>query len=49
MMVCRDGAYFVPKGKTELRLGDKLLVISDRSEELAASYKNMGIDEILPL
>ena len=39
MMVCRDGAYFVPKGKTELRLGDKLLVISDRSEELAASYK----------
>lgn len=49
MMVCRDGAYFVPKGKTEFRLGDKLLVISDRSEELAASYKNMGIDEILPL
>ena len=49
MMVCREGEYFVPQGKTELLLGDKLLVISDRSEELAASYKNMGIDEVMPL
>ena len=31
MMICRDGEYFVPQGKTELRLGDKLLVISDLS------------------
>lgn len=48
MMVCREGSYFVPKGKTELRLGDKLLVISDRSEELAVSYRNMGIDDVMP-
>ena len=40
MMVCRDGEYFVPQGKTELKLGDKLLVISDRSEELATTYKD---------
>ena len=49
MMVCRDGEYFVPQGKTELKLGDKLLVISDRSEELATTYKDMGIDEVMKL
>lgn len=49
MMVFRDGAYFVPKGRTELLLGDKLLVISDRSEELALSYKDMGIDDVMSL
>ena len=49
MMVCRDGEYFVPQGKTELKLGDKLLVISDRSEELASTYKAMGIDDVMKL
>mgnify|MGYP002273841805 FL=1 len=49
MMVCRDGEYFVPQGKTELKLGDKLLVISDRSEELASTYKDMGIDDVMKL
>ena len=48
-MVCRDGEYFVPQGKTELKLGDKLLVISDRSEELATTYKDMGIDDVMKL
>ncbi len=49
MMVCRCGEYFVPQGKTELKLGDKLLVISDRSEELATTYKDMGIDDVMKL
>lgn len=49
MMVCRDGEYFVPQGKTELKLGDKLLVISDRSEELATTYKDMSIDDVMKL
>ena len=49
MMVCRDGEYFVPQGKTELKLGDKLLVMSDRSEELATTYKDMGIDDVMKL
>ncbi len=49
MMVCRDGEYFVPKGNTELRVGDKLLVISDRSEELANTYKDLGIDDVMKL
>ena len=47
MMVCRNGEYFVPQGKTELLLGDKLLVISDRSEELATTHKDMGIDDVM--
>ena len=43
MMICRDGEYF------ELRLGDKLLVISDRGEELESTYREMGIDEVMKL
>ncbi len=46
MMVCRDGDYFVPQGKTQLLLGDKLLLISDRHEELQSTYKDMGLDDI---
>lgn len=49
MMVCRDGEYFVPQGKTELKLGDKLLVISDRNEELQSTYKDMGIDDVMKI
>ena len=49
MMICRDGEDFVPQGKTELRLGDKLLVISDRGEELESTYREMGIDEVMKL
>ncbi|MDE6778094.1 MAG: cation:proton antiporter, partial [Alistipes sp.] len=49
MMVCRDGDYFVPKGRTELSIGDKLLVITDRADELNVKYKDMGIEEILKL
>ena len=49
MMICRDGEYFVPQGKTELHLGDKLLVISDRGEELESTYREMGIDEVMKL
>lgn len=46
MMIYRDGTYFVPQGNTELLVGDKLLVISDRSEELESVYKQLGIEEI---
>lgn len=49
MMVCRDGDYFVPQGKTKLEVGDKLLVISDRNEELETTYKDMGIDDVKKL
>lgn len=38
VMVCRNGEYFVPQGKTELLLGDKLLVISTRTAACEALY-----------
>lgn len=49
MLIYRDGSYFVPKGKTELCEGDKLLVISDRHDELQESYRDMGADGVLKL
>ena len=49
MMIYRDNDYFVPQGKTELRVGDKLLVITDHKEELETTYREMGIDEVMKL
>ena len=49
MMIWRDGSYFVPQGKTRLLEGDKLLVISDRSEELKNTYRDMGIEDVMHL
>lgn len=49
MMVCRDGEYFVPQGSTELKKGDKLLIVSDRGEELESTYRDMGIDNVMKL
>ena len=43
VMVCRDGDYFVPKGNAELHISDKLLILSDRNDELAAHYKEYGV------
>ena len=47
VMVCRDGDYFVPKGGAELQLGDKLLILSDRNDELEAHYKEYGVEDII--
>jgi cell volume regulation protein A len=47
VMVCRDGDYFVPKGNAELHLGDKMLILSDRNDELAAHYKEYGVEDII--
>ena len=47
IMVCRDGDYFVPQGDTELVVGDKLLILSDRNEELQAHYKELGLEEVI--
>ena len=43
MMVKRDGRYFVPKGQTHLKEGDKLLVISDNEVELRKVYEELGL------
>ena len=44
VMVKRNGSYFVPRGATELSVGDKVLVISDNAEELELLYKKFGIE-----
>ncbi|MDR1345007.1 MAG: potassium/proton antiporter [Tannerellaceae bacterium] len=43
VMVMRDNHYFVPKGKTILQEGDKLLVISDNDNALLQAYEALGI------
>ena len=47
VMVCRDGDYFVPKGNAELHISDKLLILSDRNDELQAHYKEYGVEDII--
>lgn len=43
VMVKRNGRYFIPKGNTELRENDKLLMISDNDEALQQAYQVLGI------
>lgn len=45
VMVKRDGRYFIPKGHTELKEHDKLLMISDNDEALLQAYESLGIRE----
>ena len=45
VMVKRDANFFVPKGNTVLKPGDKLLVISDNEEELKKAYAALGIKD----
>ena len=50
MMICRDGEYFVPQGKTELRLGDKVAGhLRTAARSLESTYREMGIDEVMKL
>lgn len=43
VMINREANYFVPTGKTRLRSGDKLLVITDNDEALRDTYAGLGI------
>ncbi|GHT02746.1 K+/H+ antiporter [Bacteroidia bacterium] len=43
VMIKRGNKYFIPKGKTELFPGDKLLVITNNENALVETYKNLGI------
>jgi cell volume regulation protein A len=43
-MVKRGADYFVPRGGTLLELGDKLLVITDNTDELRQELKQLGVD-----
>lgn len=43
VMVKRKGKYFIPKGQTDLMEGDKLLVITNKEEDLVEIYESLGI------
>lgn len=43
VMVKRGTRYFIPKGKTILKEGDKLLLISDNDEALMQAYDSLGV------
>lgn len=45
VMVKRDGRYFIPKGNTVLKEGDKLLVISDNDADLLQAYHSLGVTD----
>jgi cell volume regulation protein A len=47
VLVCRNDKYFVPKGHTQLKSGDKLLVVSDDNEELLSKVKVLGIKHLV--
>lgn len=50
VMISRNDSYFVPRGNTELMVDDRLLVVSDRSEEeLQQMYTDLGIHEVMNL
>lgn len=40
-MVKRDEQFFIPRGNTELQVGDRILVITDDEKELEQTYKMM--------
>ena len=42
-MIKRGGKYFVPKGKTELKDGDRLLLITDNKDILVKTLNSAGI------
>ncbi len=45
VMVKRGDRFFIPNGQTELKVGDKLLVITDDEDALRETYRNIGISE----
>lgn len=45
VLVRRNDKYFVPTGKTDLQIDDKLLIITDDQEALMQTFKNMNISD----
>ena len=45
VMAKRGKQYFIPKGKTELKTHDKLLIITNDENALLETYKNLGINQ----
>ena len=45
VMLKRKDKYFIPKGSTELLVGDILLVITNNEDSLIKTYENLGIND----
>jgi cell volume regulation protein A len=45
VMAKRGKHYFIPKGKTELNVNDKLLIITNDEKALLETYKTLGINQ----
>ncbi len=43
VMVKRNDTFFIPTGKTNLQVNDKLLIITDNHDALEETYKNLAI------
>ncbi|MFR9164825.1 MAG: potassium/proton antiporter [Dysgonomonas sp.] len=43
VLVKRDDDYFIPKGKTEMKAGDKLLIIADSQSTIDKTYSQLLI------
>jgi len=49
VMVKRENDYFIPKGKTEMLVGDKLLIIADEEKTLKETYKSLCVTAVPPI
>jgi len=43
VMVKREQRYFIPRGNTQLEMGDSILVISDNEDALRETYRQLGV------
>ncbi|MDR3235665.1 MAG: potassium/proton antiporter [Prevotellaceae bacterium] len=43
VMIKRKDNYFIPKGNTELKIGDKMLLLSNDEDGIRCTLKNLGI------
>ena len=43
VMVKRNDTFFIPTGKTNFQVNDKLLIITDNHDALEETYKNLAI------
>ncbi|MBR1644111.1 MAG: potassium/proton antiporter [Bacteroidales bacterium] len=48
IMVKRNEQYFVPTGKTVLKRGDRLMLLSDNNEELVETLQRLGVEPPKP-
>lgn len=44
VMVKRSDSYFIPRGNTEIQIGDRMLIISDDEKALKQTYEDLGVD-----